>query len=624
MLSAVRENLKGTLVVVVVIIFIVPMVISGVGTTFLGGLGGEDVASVNGEAISKVELDRAIRDQRNRLQAQGGIESSSPFLTAEYLRAPVLENLTHRLALITMAEKSGMTISDAGFAKILREQEDFYTDGKFDKQKYRELLLRLDYTPTSFRMQVTRDLILGQQTKGLLASNFITETEYAQIVKLNHQKRSFYAVKFSRDKVNSEIDVTEDDLIAYYEVNTKDFVVPEKVSIEYLELNLDELASGYDVDEQDILDQYDAETTNFSTEATYTVAHILVEDSDPERIAEISEKINAGVEFAQLAESYSDDIATHETGGMLGVLTPGMFPKEFEQAVLDLAQGEVSAPVKTEAGTHFIKAVVKTVPNIPSLEERREDIAKEIAKAQALEDFPSLADNLGDLTFSSVDLSEASSQLGLEIKSTSFFDRNTGSGLASNSFVRAAAFSDEVLIGGNNSNIIEISDEVTIVLRVAERKPEYIKSLEEVKPVVESRVTEEKLNRKLASLASDFEKEAAGNTKKAKALAEQYGYEFSTHELVKRSDISVDRDAMILAFSKPVKTPVDSTTLIKDKTASGDYWVIGITDVVDGRVDELNSAEKRGLMAQLSRESATFESAVFTSNTIEKSKIKIN
>ena len=622
MLNTVRENLKGTLVFIVIIIFIVPMVIGGVGSSdFLGSVAGNDAASVNGESVSNIDLSRAIQMQRNRMTAQGRLDASSPFLTDEYLREPILGNLTRRMALVTQAEDSGMAVSASKFANELRSQTDFYTGKEFDQQKYRSILARAQFTPASYKLQVSRDLILGQQTYGMQTSSFTTNLELAQLVKLTHQKRSFFSIKVPRDRVSSDIQVADDEIVGFYDSHQDDYRVEEKIKIEYIELSTSELASRFTVDEQDIVDQYSAETANFSSDATYTVAHILIEGENPEKVLELSSKLSSGESFDSLVTSYSDDIATSAQNGLLGILTEGMFPKEFEEAVYQLEQGQISEAVSTEIGTHFIKVVEKSTPNIPSLDERRDAIAKAISESKAQEEYAVLVDNLGDFTFSAVDLTSASNKLGLTIKTSEYFGRSNGVGIASNSSIRNAAFDDEVLVSGNNSTVIEISPSSSIVLRIAERKPAFVKPLEEVRASVETALRDTKIDDALASLAETLKVSLkSGNDPQSFAASE--GVEFASHELVKRGDIAVDSESLNLAFEQ-VKSTEGTVVYAGQKSADAGYLVVGLLAVVDGTVDQLEASEKEAFIAQLARESAGFESAAFESNTVEIASIKV-
>lgn len=92
------------------------------------------------------------------------------------------------------------------------------------------------------------------------------------------------------------------------------------------------------------------------------VSHILVMMTDPEnpteeeaaKLAEVTEKIQAGEDFAELAKQYSDDGSASQ-GGALGLVDVDTnFVTEFLKTALELEPGVISEPVKTQYGYHFI------------------------------------------------------------------------------------------------------------------------------------------------------------------------------------------------------------------------------------------------------------------------------
>lgn len=108
--------------------------------------------------------------------------------------------------------------------------------------------------------------------------------------------------------------------------------------------------------------------------------HILVKEPDLARLiaAELQrlpeKKIEAG--FAQLAKKHSLDEQNKDDAGNLGEQPGGTFVPEFEAALNQLEEGEISEPVQTEFGFHIIRLISKrTAP----FEEVREEIATELA-----------------------------------------------------------------------------------------------------------------------------------------------------------------------------------------------------------------------------------------------------
>ena len=67
-------------------------------------------------------------------------------------------------------------------------------------------------------------------------------------------------------------------------------------------------------------------------------------------IARIVNKDN----FAEVAKAESDDRGSSTRGGELGWFGKGMMVKEFEDAAFGLAEGQISAPIRTQYGWHIL------------------------------------------------------------------------------------------------------------------------------------------------------------------------------------------------------------------------------------------------------------------------------
>ncbi|WP_423189728.1 peptidylprolyl isomerase [Alkalibacterium sp. f15] len=116
-----------------------------------------------------------------------------------------------------------------------------------------------------------------------------------------------------------------------------------------------------DMTEEDVQAAYDEYL------AGETVAHILVEDE--ELAQDIIEQLNDGADFGELVAEHSMDTGTIATNGEMA-LEPDRFVPEFEEAAMELEEGEITEEaVETEYGYHVIKKVQKG-----TLEEERENI----------------------------------------------------------------------------------------------------------------------------------------------------------------------------------------------------------------------------------------------------------
>lgn len=120
---------------------------------------------------------------------------------------------------------------------------------------------------------------------------------------------------------------------------------------------------------------------------TVTVAHVMVglkqPDSllDPEqRINEIYKKWNQGESFESLAKQFSDDKSSAKNGGKLAPFKSGQLSSTaFEDVAFNLkADGDVSAPFKSEYGWHIVKRL--DLKPIQEFEELKKDFESRVKR----------------------------------------------------------------------------------------------------------------------------------------------------------------------------------------------------------------------------------------------------
>lgn len=116
--------------------------------------------------------------------------------------------------------------------------------------------------------------------------------------------------------------------------------------------------SSVTVSDKDAEEYYNKNKEQFMTGENVNASHILV-DSE-EKANEILAKINAGeISFEDAASEYSS-CPSKANGGNLGDFGRGQMVPEFDAAVFEMAEGEItSAPVKTQFGYHLIKLNAK-------------------------------------------------------------------------------------------------------------------------------------------------------------------------------------------------------------------------------------------------------------------------
>jgi peptidyl-prolyl cis-trans isomerase C len=129
--------------------------------------------------------------------------------------------------------------------------------------------------------------------------------------------------------------------------------------------------TGAPVDDADLQAAYDARFADIVPEAEYNASHILVETE--EEAIEIRTMIDDGADFAETAVEKSTG-PSGPSGGDLGWFGLGMMVPAFEEAVLTLDAGEVSAPVQTQFGWHIVKLNETRETPLPTLDDLRVEL----------------------------------------------------------------------------------------------------------------------------------------------------------------------------------------------------------------------------------------------------------
>jgi len=99
----------------------------------------------------------------------------------------------------------------------------------------------------------------------------------------------------------------------------------------------------------------------------------------------IRERIKRGERFEDLARKYSDDTASREKGGDLGVLRRGMTVPEFEDKVFALEEGKVSEPIASPYGYHIVKLEKRIPAKTKAFEEVKNQVADDYLKEKERE-----------------------------------------------------------------------------------------------------------------------------------------------------------------------------------------------------------------------------------------------
>jgi len=598
MLLDFRNNMRGVAIGITIVIGLI-FALTGTGSLFISTPDSESALVINGYEISERELLQQVARERNRI-LNTNPEMDRSLLDDQSLRPQAIRQLISTEVLIQAAKQQGLGVAPSLINDLILDVEQFKTEGKFDEDRFRYAIRNQGYTSsTKFTEMLADQFLVEQLSDGIINSSFVTSTEVADLAALADQKRDFEYARLAFQPFKDNVSLTEEQIAEYYEDNKQQYMTERKLTVEYIELNADMLLDTQSVSEEDVQARFEQEAESADTAPSLRAAHILLEDASQELIAEVQAKLDAGDDFSELVKQYSQDIASAETGGDLGFTTGDTFPEAFEQALAVLDVGQVSAPVETESGTHFIK-LLDVEKSEFLFEDQQERIVQELKQEAADTLMVEKLETLKELAFNTDNLQEVAEDLELEAKTSEPFSENGGVGIAASSMVVSAAYSPEVAEDGYASDVLDLGDDNYVVLRLQENFPSRQQSLDEVRvnlvETLTTAIAQENIEAKSAKISAALE---AGDS--IQAVSSAFDLERQVVKAGARVARTIDSEVNAYVFDLP--TPRGDVVTDSFTTASGDFVAIQLTGVQLADSDSLDS-ERLELIRSIA-ESAT-------------------
>lgn len=358
MLDVLRASKGGIITWFFLAAIIVVFVISfGPGSLARGnhGCGGAPVyaAKVNGDTVPALMYQRQIDQMAGYYRAQYGDEFVRMMLPQ--LAEQAMTSLVSRTLLVQEAQRRGLQVSEDEVKKVVRDSPEFQENGRYSRAVF-EQEATARYGSTRQYLELVRSEMLVQRLQAAFEATVnVPDSDVHDTWKRVSDRAALTYVLFPTVDARAEVKVGDADVQA--------FAAREGARIEKF---------------------YQDNAVRFDQPRKVRVRHILarVEGKDDaqarKKIDSAVDRIKKGEDFAKVAAELSDDENTKRAGGDLGMISAGAVDDDFAKAALALEQGQLSAPVRTGAGWHVIKAEEVIPARKLGLDAARPEIAREL------------------------------------------------------------------------------------------------------------------------------------------------------------------------------------------------------------------------------------------------------
>jgi len=596
MLTEIRDRSTGLFAWFIAAIIIIPMAFFGV-QQYASTEARPTIIEIGDQKITQQEYQARLSQAQARAREQNPAIANTDVLNSEFYKKQVLQGLVDQSLTSYIADEYGYQVGDKAVDKIIANDSNFQTDGKFDQNLYNVFAASRGPGGASQIRTDIRSVSRGQQVvSGYQESALVLPSEVRELLEIQAEKRTFDLITIKQSDYNDSANVTEADIAEYYQANIDQYMLPDRTSVSYVELDRSSIAEGLTVEDERIQELYDEYLEGFIGDETRSASHILLgtdgDKSDSEqkaKIEDLASQLAGGADFSELAKANSEDPGSAANGGSLGELAREEMIAEFDDVLFSLEEGVISEPVKTEFGYHLIRVDKINATKADSIEDLRTELEFE-ERSRLAEDLVIVqAEQLRNSLFEQPDsLDAAAQELGLTVRTTALFSREQGTGVALNDAVRSAAFSEQVQSDSVNSELIETADGVYVALRKLAFAPSEPEALSAVSDRVKQTLTTE---RAIAAA------KAAGDSVIARA-------ESSWQSIVDDEEITVVNNVISLIDTTPtvnaevirevIKMRLDDESVkVKSFTDSrGDFNVIRLTQIAPGNLAAVSQQVK--------------------------------
>jgi peptidyl-prolyl cis-trans isomerase D len=498
-----------------------------------------DVALIiNGDVIYKDDFDYSFAKYKHLYTRYLG--ASIQDATDEAIKKEFIDDLIEKQLFLQEGRRRDISAKvyagEEEIDQLLINNPVFYTEGRFDKEKYEKfgnenpkdskiMRSRADEIINAYKLRtLIPQKVINSIKEDITFDNKEVTDEYLK----RAEKLKVKYLKIDPLRIANNMFVTEDDIKKYYEDNKEKFQSPAENKMAELNFLAEDNMDKVSVTSAMIKEYYDSHLNDFTSEPKARVQYVLFKYSDylkdvfdvpvnsrkyyddnPEKFTDLAEahiriifikdvldrkkiasveaELSQGVPFDEVSRKYSDDMIYGPLGGDMGFIKEGMLKDPLDAIAFLMNNNTISDVIETDKGAYIISVSDKKERTLRPYEDVKNDIESqamlEQAKPYALADANRFVLEARMSSFEGV-----SEQKNKNIYVTDLFKPSERVSLIGlNTLFNSLAFSTPV---GQVSDVID-GDDGYIVLKTIEIVPGTVSSLEDVSDNIKSRIEDD-------------------------------------------------------------------------------------------------------------------------------------
>lgn len=384
-----RTFLSGKRLVVIAVLLAIPFIFFGstsFGTTFTS------YGTVNGEPVTQMDVNLASGQVTQRLKAVYGDDFTLDDLDESISLELIKNEVINQKIMFSQAKALGLGVSLKEVKRQVIQMDAFQGDQGFDQTIFESTIRANGWTPDDYFALVQESLALDRMFSAMSALAFPIQSNMDALAAMLETSRDINFIKIDKKPLTISQEATMEEAEEFFNNNPFLFLSKEQRDFSYIVLSYDAFKEQVEIPANYIEEAY-ADYLNDANQLTQNrISHHMVDKGNYEseqaarsKISEDYQMIQSGqISFEDLVSKSSEDLASKDSLGDLGLSSGDAFPPEFEEAILGLSLNETSQVIELEDSLHILKLTEVLKPTIKTKAEMEKELKDELVDAEAL------------------------------------------------------------------------------------------------------------------------------------------------------------------------------------------------------------------------------------------------
>ena len=535
MLDILRRSAGGVVGIFLIGLLVIAFALWGIADTFTG-FSNATLASVGDEPIERDEYRLRLQQQIQQVSQQIGEPLSVSQARSLGIDRRVLTDMLGMAALSGMAKNMGLAHSDEQVARQIINDPAFYgPTGKFDAPTFRAILRQNGLTEKMF-VKDQREFHLRQQLMdSSVRQSLVPDALLSQMYRHVLEKRVARYLIVSLDATDEVGEPTEGELESFFSETKLRFTEPERRDGSVLLITPERFAETIKISDDEILAEYDLSIDEFSSPERRAIDQLVL-NSD-EEIEKINSLLDDNRPFAEIVDAASQTLDDTD----LGLITrDGLISSTLAERAFSMQADEISDIIEGPLGAVILRVRKIEEGTVRPYEEVRDILRDRLAYDRAVNEMIEFSETVEDERAAGIELEEIGQRFDLEVVKISNIDRDGNGGTKVDAQVSKLISAYPVLLQnifggavGEDLPMLEMPDGTFAWVRLDQITPSRVKPLDEVRADAITQWQLAERSKLLEAMAEHFVKK--GNESGSfKTIAKEFGRNPLTSEAMTR------------------------------------------------------------------------------------------